>query len=215
MLPGGRTLSGDMLNVVRDELNVKEVGFLSSVDGIATLTARPNYRSLGRRFGKQTNDAANAIRALDQAALSAWQAGGGLTINVDGTEAGLEPDDLEVVQEASGNLVVKGEGAYTLALDPELDDELRAEGLARELVNRIQRLRKDAGLEITDRIELAIAGPDSVREAVATHEVFIGGETLAERVVVKDAVSEGDLAHVRSVEIDGTKAWIGLAVTVD
>ena len=215
VLPGGRTLSGDMLNVVRDELNVKEVGFLSSVDGIATLTARPNYRSLGRRFGKQTNDAANVIRALDQAALSAWQAGQGLTINVDGSDVELEPDDLEVVQEASGNLVVKGEGAYTLALDPELDDELRAEGLARELVNRIQRLRKDAGLEITDRIELAIAGPDSVREAVTTHEAFIGGETLAVRVGVRDAVSEGDLAHVRSVNIDGIEAWIGLAASVD
>ncbi len=215
VLPGGRTLSEDMLEVVRDELNVKDVGFLSSVDGIATLTARPNYRSLGGRFGKQTNDAANAIRALDEAALATWQTGQGLSINVDGHDVALEPEDLEVVQEAAGNLIVKGEGAYTVALDPELDDELRAEGVARELVNRIQRLRKDAGLEITDRIELAISGPDSIRDAAVAHETFIGGETLAARVEVRDTVSEGDLEHVRSVDIDGTEVWIGLAAFAD
>ncbi len=213
VLPGGRTLSGEMLDVVRDELNVKEVGFLSSVDGIATLTARPNYRSLGGRFGKQTNDAANAIRGLDQAVLASWQAGEQVTIHVDGTDVPREPDDLEVVQEAAGNLVVKGEGAYTVALDPELDDDLRAEGVARELVNRIQRLRKDAGLEITDRIDLAIAGPESIRAAASVHESFIGGETLAVRVQLRDTVVEGDLPHVRSVDIDGSEAWIGLAAS--
>ena len=162
-----------------------------------------------------TNDAANAIRALDEAALATWQTGQGLSINVDGHDVALEPEDLEVVQEAAGNLIVKGEGAYTVALDPELDDELRAEGVARELVNRIQRLRKDAGLEITDRIELAISGPDSIRDAAVAHETFIGGETLAARVEVRDTVSEGDLEHVRSVDIDGTEVWIGLAAFAD
>ncbi|MDC0161046.1 isoleucine--tRNA ligase, partial [Gemmatimonadales bacterium] len=211
-LPGGRTLSGGMLEIVREELNVKDVGFLSSVDGIATLSARPNYRSLGARFGKQTNDAANTIRALDQSKLAAWQAGEGLMIELSGKEVPLEPSDLEVVQEAEGNLVVKGEGAYTVALDPELDAELRTEGIARELVNRTQRLRRDAGLEITDRIELAIAGPDSIREATTVHEEFIGGETLAVRVQIREAVVEGDLDHVRSVDIDGIEAWIGLVV---
>ena len=212
VLPGGRTLSGEMLDVVREELNVKEVGFLSSVDGIATLTARPNYRSLGQRFGKQTNDVANAIRALDQAALAAWQAGDGLTIRVGDAAIVLEEDDVEVVQEAAGNLIVKGEGAYTVALDPEIDDDLRDEGIARELVNRIQRLRKDAGLEITDRIDLAIAGAGAIRSAVGVHEVFIGGETLAVRVEILEAIADGGRAHVRSVDIDGSEAWIGLTI---
>lgn len=212
VLPGGRTLSGEMLDVVREELNVKEVGFLSSVDGIATLTARPNYRSLGQRFGKQTNDVANAVRALDQAALAAWQAGDGLTIRVGDAAIVLEEDDVEVVQEAAGNLIVKGEGAYTVALDPEIDDDLRDEGIARELVNRIQRLRKDAGLEITDRIDLAIAGAGAIRSAVGVHEVFIGGETLAVRVEILEAIADGGRAHVRSVDIDGSEAWIGLTI---
>ena len=210
VLPGGRTLSEEMLEVVRDELNVKEVGFLTSVDGIATLTGKPNYRALGQRFGKSTNDAANAIRALDQVTLAAYQSGEPIEIEVDGATHRLEADDVEVLQEAAGNLVVKGEGAYTVALDPELDDALRAEGVARELVNRIQRLRKDAGLEITDRIELGIGGPGAIRSAAEAHERFIGGETLAEAVAVVDVVSERDFPHVREVDIDGTSASIGL-----
>ena len=79
-------------------------------------------------------------------------------------------------------------------------------------MNRTQRLRRDAGLEITDRIELAIAGPDSIREATTVHEEFIGGETLAVRVQIREAVVEGDLDHVRAVDIDGIEAWIGLVV---
>lgn len=210
VLPGGRRLSEEMLDVVRDELNVKEVGFLDSVDGIATLTGKPNYRALGSRFGKQTNDAANRIRALDQDALSRFQSGETLQISVDGTDHDLLPDDIEVIQEAAGNLVVKGEGAFTVALDAELDDELRSEGVARELVNRIQRLRKDGGLEITDRIELEIAGPEEIRAAADGYSDFIGGETLAVQVRTGEAVDESDWAHVREVDIDGTTAWIGL-----
>jgi len=210
VLPGGRTLADDMLEVVKDELNVKEVGFLSSVDGIATLTGKPNYRALGGRFGKQTNDAANAIRALEQAALKVYQAGEALEIVVDGQSHTLEAGDIEILQEAAGHLVVKGEGAYTVALDAELDDELRSEGVARELVNRIQRLRKDAGLEITDRIELAIAGPEAVRGAADRYRDFICGETLAGAVAVTDTVSEEDYPHMQEVDIDGVTASIGL-----
>lgn len=213
VLPGGRRLSEEMLEVVRDELNVKEVGFLDSVDGIATLTGKPNYRALGSRFGKQTNDAANMIRALDQQALSKYQSGETLRIEVDGVEHDLMPDDIEVIQEAAGNLVVKGEGAFTVALDAELDDELRAEGVARELVNRIQRLRKDGGLEITDRIELGIAGPGTIQSAAEGYSDFITGETLAVRVTTAESLAETDWPHAREVDIDGTAAWIGLRVS--
>ena len=213
VVPGGRVLSEGMLEVVRDELNVKDVGFLSSVDGIVNLTARPNYRAFGSRFGKQTNDAANAMRALPQDALAAYQVGERVEISLDGVAHVLEEGDLEVQQEAAGDLVVKGEGAYTVALDAELDDELRAEGVARELINRIQRLRKDAGLEITDRIELGIGGPDPIRAAVTAHQDFIGKETLARSVGIVDEVQDGDYAHVREVDIDGVGAWVGLRAT--
>jgi isoleucyl-tRNA synthetase len=210
VIPGGRTLSEEILDVVRQELNVKEVGFLSSVDGIVTLSSRPNYRALGSRFGKQTNDAANAIRGMGHDELAAYQRGEFVEIEVGGTSYTLEADDLEVVQAAAGDLVVKGEGAFTVALDAELDDELRSEGTARELVNRIQRLRKDADLDITDRVELAIGGPETVRVAAGDHQDFIRSETLAHAIEIAEGVADAAFPHVREVDINGTSVWIGL-----
>jgi isoleucyl-tRNA synthetase len=210
VVPGGRRLGEEVLAVVRDELNVKGIDFLTSAEGLVKLIARPNFRALGPRFGKVTNDAANAIRALSQVDLARYRDGGAVEIEVVGSMHRLAAGDLEVAQEASGGLVVKGEGAYTVALDTALDDELVSEGVARELVNRIQRLRKDAGLDITDRIELAIAGPDAIRKAAGTHEEFIGGETLALAVTVIAGAVDGDYPHVREVDIDGTPATIGL-----
>jgi isoleucyl-tRNA synthetase len=210
VVPGKRVLSDEVLAVVKDELNVKNVEFLSSAEGLVKLIARPNFRALGPRFGKDTNEAAGAMRALGQAELARHRDGGVVEITVAGTTHALQAGDLEVAQEASSGLVVKSEGAYTVALDPQLDAELVAEGVARELVNRIQRLRKDAGLEITDRISLAIGGADSIRGAASLHEAFIGGETLALEVVVGANVVGLDFPHVREVDIDGTPATIGL-----
>jgi len=210
VVPNGRALDGAVLALVRDELNVKQVDFLASAEDLVTLVARPNFRELGPRFGKDTQRAADAIRSLAQEALASWREGAGVEIEVQGERYALGPEDLEVVQEASGGWVVKGEGAFTVALDPAVDDELRAEGIARELVNRVQRLRKDAGLEITDRVELAIAGPDGVQAAARAYEEFIAGETLAVSVFHGDErVGEG-FQHVRDVDIDGTPARIAL-----
>jgi isoleucyl-tRNA synthetase len=212
VVPGGRTLPEEVLAVVRDELNVKDVAFLASAEGIVTLVARPSYRALGSRFGKRTNDAAKAIRALSQEALVLHREGQSVRIEVDGETHTLQEGYLDVAQEASEGLVVKGEAGYTVALDPVLDEDLVAEGLARELVNRIQRLRKDAGLEITDRIELAISGSDSIRSAADRHGGFIGGETLALAVTVGEGVP-ADYPHIRDVDIDGTAARIGLRLS--
>jgi len=209
VVPGGRVLAADVLDVVKDELNVKEVAFLTSAEGIVTLAARPNFRALGVRFGKQTNDAANAIRALSQEALARYRDGDEVDVSVGGRAHTLQPGDLDVLQEAASGLVVKTEGGYTVALDPHLDGELVAEGVARELVNRVQRLRKDAGLEITDRIELAIDGPEEILGAAREHGDFIGGETLAPTVNV-GGFGTVEYPHVREVDLDGTLALIAL-----
>jgi len=210
VVPDGRALDEGALALVRDELNVKQVDFLASAENLVTLVARPNFRALGPRFGKGTQAAADAIRALPQETLATYASGGAATFELDGTRHALAEGDLEVVQEASGGMVVKGEGSFTVALDPTLDDELRAEGIARELVNRIQRLRKDAGLEITDRIEVALGGPDGVRAAAEAWGDFIAGETLAVAVTLGDDEVGGGFPHVREVDIDGTPARIAL-----
>ena len=210
VLPQSRTLSGEVLDVVREELNVKEIDFLTHADELVTLVPRPNYRALGPRFGKKTNEAANVLRALSQEALAAYRDGQEVEFEVEGQVHTLEPDDLEIVQEALGDLIVKSEGATTIALDVTLDDELIAEGLARELVNRIQRLRRDVGLEITDRIDLLIAGSERVREVATTHRDFIGGETLAPTIAVEEHITDGTFEHVRDIDLDGTPAKIAL-----
>ena len=210
VVPGGRPLQGGVLDLVRDELNVKEVEFLASSTDLVTLVARPNFRALGPRFGKSTQQAADVIRALGQEELARYRDGGEVTVAVDGISHVLQEGDLEVAQEAQGALVVKGEGRFTVGLDPALDDELRTEGMARELVNRIQRLRKDAGLEITDRVDLVIAGPEDVMQAARTHGDFIAGEVLAVSVAVGDDSGGDGFPHIREVDLDGIQARLAL-----
>jgi isoleucyl-tRNA synthetase len=214
VVPGGRELDGDVLELVRSELNVKEVTFMDRADTLVRLAARPNFRALGPRFGSRTQEAAAAIRSLPQDALATFRSGGVVSIDVDGGSHELEPEDLEVAQEALGDLVVRGEGGFTVALDPTLDDELRAEGLARELVNRVQRLRKEAGLEVTDRIELVVDGDDTVVEAARAHRVFLSGETLSVRLDLGSTTDGGAFALVRELEIDGVAVRIGLRKAV-
>lgn len=210
VVPGGTTLRTEVLETVKDELNVKEISFRASADGLVRLEARPNYRALGPRFGKATNDAANVLRGLSQEALAAFRAGEAVSFEVDGATWTVEPDDLEVVESAEGDLVVRSEHGHTVALDPALDDELRAEGMARELVNRIQRLRKDTGLEITDRIKLGIFGPEAVRRPAETWRDFIGGETLAVDMVVGDEAAGRWEGH-QEVDLDGVPARVALS----
>ena len=119
---------------------------------------------------------------------------------------------MEIIQEASGSLVVKGEGMTTLALDAELNQELIAEGIARELVNRVQRLRKDAGLEITDRIELGISGGLELQQAVTIHREFISGETLALKLNIDSGLNGESFTHIHEVEIDDMLVQIGLSM---
>lgn len=206
--PGKGDLDGELWELVREELNVKEVSVLGSGDTLVRLVPRPNYRALGPRFGKRTEAAAQAIRALSQETLAAFRRGENVTVVVDGEEVPVTAEEMEVREESEGGLVVKGEGGYLVALDPTLDEELRREGLARELVNRIQRLRKDTGLEVTDRIVLGIQGPTEVLEAARAHGSFISGETLAVEMVLGGGVAGRAFDVRREVDLDGFPATV-------
>lgn len=211
VVPGGIPLREEVLGVLRDELNVKRVDFLSSGEDLVTLCARPNFRALGPRFQKHSQVAGAAIRGLGDDALRAFREGDPVRLVVEGEEVRLEPEWLEVVEEARGDFVVRSEGGYTAALDPTLDDELRAEGVARELVNRIQRLRKDSGLDITDRIRLGVFGPEGLVTPAALHDAFIKGETLAVELQTGSGAPEGNgFRHGQAVEVEEMEGWIGL-----
>ena len=211
----GAAPAADVLALLTDEINVKKVEFAASSEGLVTLSARPAFRALGRRFGKRTPEAADRIRELGDEELKVVRGGGVARIEVGGETEEVGGDEMEVVEEARGGWVVRSEGRYTVALDPALDGALRREGLARELVNRIQRLRRDSGLDITDRIRLAVDGTEAVCAAAREHSGAIARETLAVEVGVGvgagEGVGVGDERAVRKeVVVDGEAAVLGL-----
>lgn len=211
VVPAGVQLSADLLDILRDELNVRHIEFLDRAEQLVTFSARPNFRRLGARLGKRTPAVAEAIRQLASAELVAFRAGEPLSVLVEGEHVPLEPQDVEIEQQALGELAVAAAGGYTVALDPAVTPELRAEGLVRELVNRVQRLRKDAGLEVADRIRLGIAGPQELAEAVRAHRGVLASETLAERVALHAGRdSEWHYPHERDVDLDGVCATLGI-----
>jgi isoleucyl-tRNA synthetase len=210
VVSGGRRPSPEVLELLAQELNVKRVEFMAAGDDIVRLAVKPNFGRLGPRFGSETPKVAALVRQLDQQAAGRLQAGQPIQVRLDGRSVEIEPDEVTIAEEASGDLVIKSSGGYLVGLDCSVDDELRAEGMARELVNRVQRLRRDVGLEVSDRIELEIRGADVVEAAARAHRDYIAGETLAVRVRV-GAGSRDEGAEWLDGEIDGHPVRIGLA----
>jgi isoleucyl-tRNA synthetase len=204
-------LLDQLVPLLAAELNVKAVQFASSADALVTLAAKPNFRSLGKKWGKETPLAAAAVAALGSDSLRAFEHGEAVSINVDGREHRLEPDDLSVQRRASGSLVVEEDGVRFAALDATVTPELRAEGIVRELVSRVQRLRKDTGLAVSDRISLSVAGAPDLRAVVEQYRQWIAGEVLARELVVVD-VLPGD---VRGVSLDLEDVTAHIALTRD
>ena len=211
----GETRMGKQLHalapVLAAELNVKQVRWATSGDALVSLEARPNFRHLGQRFGKATPRAAEAVRALPAERLRAFERGEPAHVTVDGVDHPLERDDLTVVRRATGGYAVQEEAGFVVALDPAVTPALKAEGTARELVSRIQRLRKEAGLRVSDRIALWLAGPAEVEAAAEAHGGYIAGEVLAASLRV-GAADDGDgagpidalsSAFTRTVDLDG------------
>jgi isoleucyl-tRNA synthetase len=196
-----------LLPLLASEVNVKRVEVVTSGTDLVLLEARPTFRALGKRFGKATPEAAEAIRRLKPEEVARYEAGGPVEIAVAGTVHRLEPGDLAVHRQARGELVVESDGEVVAALDPTLTDALRQEGLAREVVSRVQRLRKDAGYRVTDRIELWVDGDEPVREAARRHADYIAGETLA-RSLTDGPAPAADLAQ--DFDMDGYRARLAV-----
>jgi isoleucyl-tRNA synthetase len=169
--------------IVRDELNVKALRFVSDADELGSFTVKPNYRALGPRFGRSMPQVAAAVAALDAAAVgAALRDGRRVGLNVDGTEHELGADDLLLAMEPLEGYQVEREGSHAVALDLDVDDALRREGWARDVVRAVQNARKAAGLEVSDRIALDLGGDQALLAATREHASFIAAETLATEV---------------------------------
>ena len=193
-----------LADVVRDELNVKELRFVGEADELGSYEVKPNYRSLGPRFGKRMPQVAAAVAALDPAhvadAAARRRPRSASTSTATTTSSG--PTTSRSRCSRSPGYQLEREGSHAVALELELDDELRREGLAREVVHAVQNARKGAGLQVEDRIELALGGDDELLLAARDHQDYLAEETLAVKLSfdgaggAADAVIDGRPLHI-------------------
>ncbi|HYF39835.1 MAG TPA: class I tRNA ligase family protein, partial [Gemmatimonadales bacterium] len=203
----GRTLE-ELLELLRLEVNVKNIEVVASDTDLVRLRPRPNFRSLGKRYGKRTPAVAAATSTLTPVQLRGLEAGSPATLELEGEPVTYLPEDVAVEREVATDWLVQSNGPYVAALDPQLDEALRREGLAREVVNRVQRIRKEAGYSYSDRIVLWIDGDPAVIEAVKEYAGFIRGETLARGLEVAARAPAPDLEQ--QVDMDGHGAVVGV-----
>ena len=181
------------------EVNVKEVEFIDDTASILVRKIKPNFKTLGPRYGKLMKEISGLISATTQEEIAAFENTGSHTITIDNRQLTLTAEDVEITSEDIPGWQVANNGKLTVALDVTVTDELRFEGIAREFVNRIQNIRKESGFDVTDKITVLIEDHDLIREAVKRHASYIGSQTLATKVSVVNNFTEG---NVREVEID-------------
>jgi isoleucyl-tRNA synthetase len=193
--------------LVASELNVKELEFVAEESELVGYRVKPNFRALGPRFGKDMPQAKAAIEALEAGAVKrALDSGEEIGVMVDGKDHTLGADDLSLVMEPLEGYQVEAEAGHAVALALELDDELRAEGWAREIVHAVQNARKSAGLEVSDRIELSLGGDADLLAAARAHEPYISGETLATTVAYGADGAEATTVEGRQLLIAVSRA---------
>lgn len=195
----------DMSQLILSEVNVKEIKFVGSDEGVLVKRIKADFKKLGPKHGKMMKAVAAAIAVLSQAEIIALEKDGSLAINVEGTPVTIDVADVEIRSEDIPGCLVATEGAVTVALDITVTENLRREGVARELVNRIQNIRKSRDYEITARINVAIAPSALTDDTVAEYGEYIGRQVLAQAVVV--APVENPLDDER-LDIDGTEVTV-------
>jgi isoleucyl-tRNA synthetase len=210
-----RTAIERLVDVVREELNVRQVRFVAGGRELGRYEVKANYRRLGPLFGKDMPQVAKAIAALDPAEVAAAvrddASGPPLGISVAGREHTLSAEDVILTLQAPKGYSVEREGAHAVALDLRIDDVLRREGWAREIVHAVQSARKNAGLAVEDRIELRLSGDPALLEAADSYREYLAGETLAVELALDGDVAPGAAAeHREQSEIDGHALAIAL-----
>jgi isoleucyl-tRNA synthetase len=198
----------ELLSLLASEVNVREIRVVDSDESLVRLRGKPNYRTLGKVYGKRTPKAAELVSQLSQEELSALEGGATQAVESDGEEFRYRPEDIVVEREVTTDWLVQSEGPYVAALDPHITRELELEGTARELVNRIQRLRKEAGYSYDTRVVLGVSGAQDVLAAAEAHRSYIARETLARGVKVGSDLPDPD--GLESVDIDGQNVVISL-----
>ena len=179
-------------NLVLGEINVKEVEFITNTEGLITKKIKPNFKTLGKKYGKMMKDIAAAFAQFSQSDISAIEAAGNYTFALPAGEVTLESADYEITSEDMPGWLVATEGKLTVAMDITITESLKKEGVARELINRIQNLRKEKDFEITDRVEVSIEKRDDVVESLAEFTEYVCEQTLCENIHLADSLENAD-----------------------
>ena len=172
-------------DLIKNEVNVKEVNFVEN-SGFLVKKVKCNFRVMGKKFGKLMKSVAAHMDGLDQDAIALLEKNGSISFDIDGAPVTVDVADVEIISEDIPGWLVSNDGNLTVALEVELTEDLLNEGMARELINRIQNMRKDAGLEITDRIAIKVSPNDSIAKAIANYEDYVKTQVLADSISVED-----------------------------
>ena len=186
-------------SLILTELNIKELEYIFDTKGILVKKIKPNFKTLGPKFGKQMKEISNAVAAFSQDDILSVEANGAYTIHSTSGDLELLLEDFEILSEDIPGWLVASEGRLTVALDVTVTEELREEGIARELINRIQNIRKDTGFDVTDKIIIRIGKNPAINDAVIKHKAYISTQTLAVDILLEESLSK-EIAQ--EVELD-------------
>jgi len=188
--------------LIKTEINVKEVEYVDDASGILVKNIKPNFRKLGQQYGPKMKTITGIINGFGKDEIAAIERDGNYEIEVDGEKINLERDDVEITSRDIPGWLVASEGGLTVALDITISDELRKEGLSRDMINRIQNLRKDQGLDVQDKIAIKYATSDEMmRAAIADFSGYIKAETQALSLEL-NGTNEGEKFDIDGIEID-------------
>jgi len=195
----------DKFEAVKDlilaEVNVKEAEYIDDTSSVLVKKIKPNFKTLGPRYGKLMKEISGLISALTAKEIASFENTGKHQVNIKGEQIVLTTEDVEIISEDIPGWQVANEGKLTVALDITVSDDLRYEGIARELVNRIQNIRKEKGFDVTDKITVLIEDHDFLREAILRHASYIGSQTLATAVSLSKSLSGDNLNEVDINEV--------------
>ncbi len=195
-----------MEDVIRDEINVKAVEYVTDDSGLVKKRAKANFKSIGPKFGKSVQQVAARIGAMTPQELRELESAGSVLLSVNGSTVTIGPADVEILREELAGWLVGSDGTLTVALDTALTDELVAEGTAREFVSRVQNMRKDAGFAVTDRITITFRASEAMTRVLTAMSAYIKNETLAEEL----SAAGNDGTHTATFELNGENVTVGI-----
>jgi isoleucyl-tRNA synthetase len=186
-------------SIILSEINVKEIEYISGGEGIIKKKIKPNFKTLGPKYSKLMKQISAVIGQMSQADIAAIETQGSFDITVENEKIALAPEDVEILSEDIPGWLVASEGAITVALDINVTEDLRLEGIARELINRIQNIRKDSDFEVTDKVNIQIKKHKLIEDAIQKHAEYIKNQTLTANLTVVESLSA---SNSKEIEID-------------